>query len=475
MAAWFIQKQKDDAPLGIDEVAPAERLEELTYATDPNDTNFPSFIRSTTRKFLEQQHIALDANSDAFRRLSRLIHEAYIEREKRLIRRYMGEGTIHLNPRFANLDATSDLHPGAKITLRLLIERYENDRSKANNAPKTAKTHTARFRLFEDLFGPEKAIAKIGREDARLLYETVSRLPANAKKRFPGKGIKDLLRLPDEKLGKPMSPTTANSYLMGFTALMEFAVNEHLIDKNPAKGLKIASDGEKAQDKREGFDLDDLRKIFSAPLYLGCQNDGRGYSEIGNARPRRGRFWVPLIALFSGLRANEICQLDEDDVAIIADCDVLRIRASTERKKTLKTKAAARIMPIHPELKRLGFLTYVHSIRQNGPPGGRLFPELTVASTGYASDNFSKWFANFMDHIGIVDPKKNFHSFRHTFRDAFRLVPDVPPERVRMLGGWTLAGSDARYGGSAIVTARMLSEEIGKIGYPGLNLDGLLA
>ena len=137
MAAWFVKKQKDDAGLGMDEVRPAERLEELAYATDPDDTNFSSAIRSTTLKFLAQQRVKLDPGSDAFRRLSALIHEAWIEREKRLIRRFIGDGTIGLNPRFTDLQANTDLHPGAKLTFADLVIRYEADRSQADVAPKT--------------------------------------------------------------------------------------------------------------------------------------------------------------------------------------------------------------------------------------------------------------------------------------------------------------------------------------------------
>ena len=99
-----------------------------------------------------------------------------------------------------------------------------------------------------------------------------------------------------------------------------------------------------------------------------------------------------------------------------------------------------------------------------------MFPDLTVASTGYASDNFSKWFARFLDRVGINHPRKNFHSFRHNFRDALR-ASDASYERVRRLGGWTNGGTDAAYGNAMEIEATTLSAEIGKVVYPGLCLE----
>ena len=57
-----------------------------------------------------------------------------------------------------------------------------------------------------------------------------------------------------------------------------------------------------------------VNAIFHAPLYTGCKDDGRNYNKVGTNHPRRIRFWLPLIALFTGARINEICQLHTDDV-----------------------------------------------------------------------------------------------------------------------------------------------------------------
>ncbi len=54
------------------------------------------------------------------------------------------------------------------------------------------------------------------------------------------------------------------------------------------------------------------------------------------------RQWIPLIALFSGLRLNEICTLRCDDVEERDGVRLIRVRPDEQGKKKLKSKAARR-------------------------------------------------------------------------------------------------------------------------------------
>jgi integrase len=142
---------------------------------------------------------------------------------------------------------------------------------------------------------------------------------------------------------------------------------------------------------REPFSLEQLRAIFSAPLYTGCQDDEAGYAVPGPNRPRRGRFWVPLLGLWTGMRLNECCQLLVDDIAVRDGTDVIIVCASEDDEKQVKTEAGVRVVPIHPELRRLGFLAHVAAMRAAGER--RLFPELRRGVQGNFSDPFQKWFS----------------------------------------------------------------------------------
>ena len=112
----------------------------------------------------------------------------------------------------------------------------------------------------------------------------------------------------------------------------------------------------------------------------------------------------------------------------------------------------------------------VAAVRAKQPAKARLFPELTTASTGYISDNFSKWFANFLDKVEIKDNRKNFHSFRHTFRDGLREA-EISQERVRELGGWSSGSTEDDYGSGTRPST--LAQEVAKVRYEGLDLTEL--
>ncbi len=110
-------------------------------------------------------------------------------------------------------------------------------------------------------------------------------------------------------------------------------------------------------------------------------------------------------------------------------------------------------------------------MRQHSAEDAPLFPELPIASTGYRSDLFSKFFANFQKHVGIKAQKKAFHSFRHCFRDILGEA-DLSPERVRALGGWGSSGkTEDTYGGD--LRPSTLAKDIEKVRYEGLNLSHL--
>jgi integrase len=141
-------------------------------------------------------------------------------------------------------------------------------------------------------------------------------------------------------------------------------------------------------------------------------------------------------------------------------------------EKTQKTPSSLRLVPVHSELRKLGFIEYAAARREAGGPRSRLFPDLPTATKGYASNNFSRWFGRFLDSLGIDDPKKTFHSFRHTFRDAM-IVGGVAPEIRDRMGGWAPTTTGQKYGGSAEVKAKTYAPEIAKVSYSTLSLDHL--
>lgn len=83
-------------------------------------------------------------------------------------------------------------------------------------------------------------------------------------------------------------------------------------------------------------------------------------------------YWAPLISVCSGCRRNEIFFLSPDDVGQKYGIAILHIKASNANRAG--AGLLSRDIPLHPTLKRLGFLDFVETRRRTHPQE-RLFSE----------------------------------------------------------------------------------------------------
>ena len=141
-----------------------------------------------------------------------------------------------------------------------------------------------------------------------------------------------------------------------------------------------------------------------------------------------------------------------------------------EPDKFLKTPQSKRLIPIHPELLKMGFAEYLTKRRRDAA-SQRLFPTLTLGkTTNRYSNPASKWFGQFMNEIA-PDCRERFHSLRHAFRDALRRG-QIIEENAGKLGGWEDGGlAMNRYGDRP--SMEDLRRDIAMVNYPGLDLSHL--
>jgi len=324
--------------------------------------------------------------------------------------------------------------PVGGVTLRRLMDDYMSDPGVKRNS-KTLLTYRILFEALEELIGPDKMATEITRDDCKRVRDLLMTLPKNARKHYPQRSLREAARLAKVD-GKPlMAPGTVNSYLINQSSLFNWAVEEHIVERNPAKGLLIV-DPIKSKDKKKPVPLVDLPVLFQMPLYTGCRDDENGYATPGPNHPRRGRFWVPLLSLFHGLRQGEACQLHNEDVRQIGGVWCLILSEENpedmeqEDRKRIKTEAGERFVPLHEELIAMGFLDFV---KENHTNTRRLFPELERDTYGYFSA-FSKWFGRFLTKAGVKQQRVTFHSLRHNYRDALRRAM-LPRDVIVALGG----------------------------------------
>lgn len=304
------------------------------------------------------------------------------------------------------------------ITLSELYRRYMDDPAR-QRSKKTIMTYESVFKVLVEVLGSEKDIGEISRDDCRYVLDVIRYLPANAKKKFPKKTLVQISEIARKRKMSPMAPLTINKYISKLAAMLSWAVEEELLDHNPAKNLSVA-DPVHQQDKRLPFSNWQLQKMFTAL-------EGKSGAD----------YWVPYIGLYNGMRLNEICQLNVEDVQQhdgVWCFAITRDRTIGVDDKVLKTKASERTIPIHPQLIELGFMKYLKRFERK--PRSKLFPDIPAGTTGYRSDTFSKNFRRFLRSIEADADRTSFHSFRHNFRDALR-EGNVRHEAAMILGGWS--------------------------------------
>ena len=167
-------------------------------------------------------------------------------------------------------------------------------------------------------------------------------------------------------------------------------------------GLKAGAEQDKASNSYGVFDDGDLRAIFDPKRYLLNNNAADD-------------FWAPLIALYTGARLGEIVTLPADAIAADGDSGVFVMSIATaKRGPKAKNANSRRRVPLPIALISLGLMEYVAHVRALGATV--LFPHRKANATRAAdpSKHVSRVFGEHLNDVGIVDPGKVFHSFRHT-------------------------------------------------------------
>jgi integrase len=444
--------------------------DEATVSGPLTDDGTAQDVQHHANRLLAEHDIEVDPASRQYRLVLQLTQRALIESIRREQARYSGSYNDRAFDRiFSGITAASPPDEQASITLGALIEKFKADPSRADRRDITAASYEFTFKMLREVIGESTLARRITRADCRKVRDLLTALPPNSTKRFPKLSLLEAADHAKAHGLAPLNVQTQQTHMSHMAVLFKYAFAEDYTESNPADGLTVAS-GAPKKTARRPYTLAQLQAIFAAPLFTGCQDDERGYAMSGAARPRRGRFWVPLLSLFGGLRLNEACQLLVADVRALDGVDCIAVTEDGDAEKRVKTAAGQRIVPVHPELKRIGFLEFVTAQREAG--ASRLFPELPRGSHGYASDPFQKWWARFTVSAGAAAPRTSFHSLRHNFRDGFRDT-DVPTDRVRALGGWA-RGNGAEEGYGAGFRPSTLAAEMAKLRYDGLDLSHLV-
>lgn len=341
-------------------------------------------------------------------------------------------------------------------TIASLVEPFVSEKEGAGISSKTRNDYRANLALFIQFVG-DRPIAAITGEEVVEFKDLLRQCPTNFRKRLGTDDLREAIRLNAERpiadrLGI-LNPKTINEkYLSNLKAFFDWARDNKHVRQSPAEGVRVAQAKGKAQavDERAPFTIKELQSIFEQPNFTGPGERGH-------------RFWAPLIALFSGMRLNEIGQLRTEEIEELHGMPHFAVREEAEDQR-VKSEAGKRLVPVHPELVALGFMDYA---RRQKP--GRLFPAWAMGNDGYYSSPFSKWFGRFLTAAKVKSPKNAFHSFRHNAADA---LDEVVEGRVRdKFLGHASDGVRGRYGSKP--PKQVWSEAFCRLAYKGLDLSKL--
>ncbi|MGM4889899.1 site-specific integrase [Tardiphaga sp. 11_C7_N12_6] len=392
--------------------------------------------------------------SDQMRYACNLILRAKIENSRILKAQLEGDyqSTGATDPWYAGLTATGlpplpgeKSEPVSSPTLGEITDKFVASKIKHDWAAKTAADVKRVIKLACALIGDQKPMSSVNTDDVKNFRDALAALPPNYMKLALKKGTSPQEAIESNSGGACLSLKTQDKYFTMFRQIFIWAAAEEHIDKVPGANIKVAGiktviDGE----QREPYSEAQLTKLVHSPLYSGHQSEKCRYKP-GKLLRRDGYFWVPLIALHSGLRMGEILQLRKSDLK--QENGIWFFDVNKAEDKKLKTHSSKRKVPVHQALIELGLLDQMHSV----PPASRLFPEIKKGSDGYYSHNFSKWWGRFARHMGFASPKTAFHSLRHNFIQALREAGQL--EYVnKALAGHADKSVHAQYGSAVPLT-----------------------
>jgi integrase len=249
--------------------------------------------------------------------------------------------------------------------------------------------------------------------------------------------------LTEQLAQRALSPKTQKDIVSNLSAFWNWLEGRGFAEQNPWRGMSrnLKNPTRGTRPHRRAWKLEELNRLLVGlpthdPLFALC-----------------------VIALYSGLRREEIAGLRTDDIE--DQCLVV---------KEGKTRAALRRVPIHSALQPL-----IEQLVRTATEAF-LIPGLLGGGADHKRGHYiGKRFGHVIRNLGLNDPALVFHSLRHTFIQKCEEA-GVPEFTAKLLVGHSRWGS-LTYGNrgraySTGVSLETLRREIAKLSYG--ELDGYM-
>ncbi|EEE38238.1 site-specific recombinase, phage integrase family [Rhodobacteraceae bacterium KLH11] len=412
---------------------------------------------------LKSKALTISPDNPSYARLVQRIREAFIQVHVDFVNNYSNTPGQDDNPFFVDTGTKEPIPPAGKNSSKPASSYKLSDQatqlkievSNSRGSKGIAKIENT-MTLMQDWFGKDYDIRRIGRVDVVAFRDALLNVPTNMAKRYPRKKMTEGI-----KLRRPEHPTlsisSVNTHLRNVVQLFNNA-QRYDDDFRPPNLTKLKiPDPVDDQDKRFPFSTDRLRILFGS------------IADKGSNLNEDHLFWCSVIALYHGLRANEIGELAPEDITTAHGTLCINVRlpkAIVDGTRKGRTKTIPRLLPMHPVLVNIGLPKFANGLIDQP----HLFPNLREDKDGYRSDDMTDWASKRISSLGWSGEKLSFHSFRHNFLDAMDEA-EISEKWKAHLGGWKLPGVMNKTYGSKEMKENLIPA-IAKVTYG--KLDGFL-
>ena len=261
----------------------------------------------------------------------------------------------------------------------------------------------------------------------------------------------------DEKKGQPLAGKTKNNKMAAISSLFGFAIEKRYCNDNPTRDVRLFSKSENVKKRRRLYTKEELTALY-----------------IKGKPEQDWQVWSPRLGLYAGVRITESIQLKPEDVS--NEFGVWHILIRPGRGQKVKGNRA-RVIPVHSELIRLGFIDYAKAAKKAKREW--LFPDVPLVEKKGIDFNApdletimvpsqnaaTQWFGRFSDDCGVSDPNVDFHAIRGNFVTYGAQLGKSLSLRMELAGHSTGSGVHQTYiyAGSSL---KSLKAEIDKVKYP---------
>jgi integrase len=269
----------------------------------------------------------------------------------------------------------------------------------------TQAKREAMLAVLTELLGATTPMSAISKKDAQDVKSVLFGIPTNKNKHPIARDLS--LREAAKLTGLPtLSARTLNDYLGTFHTFTAWAAKNGYAKDGLFEGMNVNAG-------RAASVPEQVRTAFSPEAISAMVGElTRVDSKVVRKASNK---WASLVGIFSGARLSEICSLLVADVQLHDGIWCFSINdIDPDGRKSLKTAAARRLIPVHSSLIKVGFLDYLRE-RASHSGNVRLFADFTYSSKHGFTKNQGRWFnTTFLQALGLKDKHAVFHALRHT-------------------------------------------------------------